>query len=152
MRVPRPIIAAGMAGVVAIAAPFLAKWEDVRTNPYRDIIGVWTVCGGETKVEMRTYTKAECQAMLVDSVAKHSMTIDKYVTAEMPDTRRAALVSFIHNVGEGAFARSTLVKKLNRGDFYGGCNELLKWVYAGGKKLKGLENRRKEERELCLKP
>ncbi len=67
----------------------------------------------------------------------------------MPDTRKAALASFVYNVGETQFSRSTLLRKLNAGDVKGACAELSRWVYAGGKVYKGLVNRRMAERELC---
>ena len=63
-----------------------------------------------------------------------------------------ALVSFTYNVGVGAYCGSTLVRKLNQGDYTGACNELRRWVYAGGKRVQGLANRREAERSLCLKP
>ncbi|MCH5496505.1 glycoside hydrolase family protein, partial [Salmonella enterica subsp. diarizonae serovar 16:z10:e,n,x,z15] len=49
----------------------------------------------------------------------------------------------------GAFAKSTLLKKLNAGDQAGACNELKRWTYAGGKQWKGLVTRREIEREVC---
>lgn len=67
----------------------------------------------------------------------------------MPETRRAALASFVYNVGEGQFSRSTLLRKLNAGDAREACAELSRWVYAGGRVLTGLVKRRAAERELC---
>jgi lysozyme len=61
-----------------------------------------------------------------------------------------ALVSFSFNVGLGTLQRSTLRQKHNRGDYAGAADELLKYCKAGGKVLKGLENRRKDERALYL--
>jgi lysozyme len=61
-----------------------------------------------------------------------------------------ALVSFSFNVGLGTLQRSTLRQKHNRGDYQGAADELLKYCKAGGKVLKGLENRRKDERALYL--
>lgn len=52
------------------------------------------------------------------------------------------MYSFAFNVGTGAFAKSTMLKKLNAGDQYGVCEELKKWVYTGGKVWRGLVNRR----------
>ena len=56
---------------------------------------------------------------------------------------------FTYNVGSGAFASSTLLKKLNAGDVPGACKELQRWTYAGGKQWKGLITRREIEREVC---
>jgi lysozyme len=61
-----------------------------------------------------------------------------------------ALISFSFNVGLGTLQRSTLRQKVLRGDMEGAAEELLKYCKAGGKILKGLENRRKDERALFL--
>ena len=68
---------------------------------------------------------------------------------QLPDNRRAALGSFVYNVGERQFSSSTLLRLLNSGDVLGACAQLSRWVYAGGKQLAGLVNRRAAERELC---
>ncbi len=75
--------------------------------------------------------------------------VDKALPKLKPETR-AALGSFTYNVGVGAFNSSTLLRKAKSGDLIGACNELTRWVYAGGRKLKGLVIRREAERELCL--
>jgi len=61
-----------------------------------------------------------------------------------------AYVSWAYNVGAAAACKSTLVKKLNRSDYVGACNELLRWNRAGGRVLPGLVKRRKAERNMCL--
>src|SRR3546814_2929681 len=64
--------------------------------------------------------------------------------------QRAALISFTYNVGQSNLKSSTLAKEFNQKQYEAGCNELLRWVYAGKKKLKGLEKRRELERDMCL--
>lgn len=61
-----------------------------------------------------------------------------------------ALTSFSFNVGLGNLQRSQVRIKYNRGDFEGAMDELLTWNKAGGKVLKGLDNRRKDEKALFL--
>lgn len=56
-----------------------------------------------------------------------------------------AICDFIYNIGSGAFVQSTLLKKLNAGDYVGAGGQFKRWVYAAGKKLKGLEIRRNKE-------
>lgn len=63
-----------------------------------------------------------------------------------------ALVSFVYNVGIGAWRESTLLRKLNSNARAQAANEFERWVYAGGRKLAGLENRREAERKLFLTP
>lgn len=62
-----------------------------------------------------------------------------------------AFLSLMYNIGDGAFCRSTLVKKLNAKDYAGACSEILRWKYAGGRVLRGLESRRLQEYEICMK-
>lgn len=61
-----------------------------------------------------------------------------------------ALVSFAFNVGTHAFEISTLRRKLNREEYLDAADEFLRWVYAGGRKLRGLVRRREAERALFL--
>lgn len=61
-----------------------------------------------------------------------------------------AYTSLSYNIGSSAFCKSTLVKKLNAGDYAGACNEILKWDKFKGKPLAGLTKRRQEEHIKCL--
>lgn len=61
-----------------------------------------------------------------------------------------AYVSWAYNVGTGAACGSTLVKKLNAGDYPGACNELMRWTRSGGREIPGLVKRRQQERAKCL--
>ena len=141
----------GSTVAVAIATPFVADWEGLSTKPYKDPVGIWTVCYGETNVEMREYTKAECDAMLNERVTEfYNDVVAKITYDEVPATMQAAITSYAYNVGIGAYSNSTLLKKINRGDLIGACYELDRWVYAGGMWLRGLANRRAVEKELCL--
>lgn len=139
------------AASIAVATPTIATWEGFRGQPYKDIGGVWTVCYGETEnIDInRTYTKEECDAMLAKRVPDYYNGAMKHIDKDIPITMRAALTSFNYNVGEGNFSRSTLVKKVNRGDLLGACKELTKWSYVGKMWVKGLNNRRKAEYRLC---
>jgi lysozyme len=59
-------------------------------------------------------------------------------------------ISLSYNIGTGAFCKSTLVKKLNAGDYIGACNQILLWDKYQGKPLAGLTKRRQEENKKCL--
>ncbi|EKN4181140.1 lysozyme [Yersinia ruckeri] len=123
--------------------------------PYRDVVGVLTVCDGHTGQDIilgKRYSDAECDALLQQDLIPVFAAIDRIVNVPMTDFRKAALASFGYNVGISAMTHSTLVKKLNRGDTSGACDELRRWIKAGGKVWKGLVNRREVERELCLTP
>lgn len=61
-----------------------------------------------------------------------------------------AYVSLAYNIGKSHFCGSTLVKKLNAGDYRGACEEIKRWHFAGGKSLKGLVDRRADEYARCM--
>lgn len=140
--------------VAALAVATVGGFEGVRTVAYRDVIGVPTVCFGETRgVHMGDrYSLAECREMLKDGLVEFETGMQKCIKNPdaIPDKSYVAFLSFSYNVGIGAFCHSTLNRKLNAGDLRGACNELPKWNKAGGRAIWGLTNRRKEERKLCL--
>ena len=71
------------------------------------------------------------------------------ITVPVDDTTRAAIYSFVYNVGPGAFSRSSMLRKLNSGDIAGACEEMKRWTFAGGRQWQGLINRREAESEVC---
>lgn len=77
-------------------------------------------------------------------------TIRRQVTVPLDQNQMDALASFIYNVGSGNFNTSTLLKRLNVGDYHGAATQFLRWVYDDGKKLRGLVRRRKAERDVFL--
>lgn len=125
--------------------------EGRRNDPYLDIIGKATVCDGETQVEMRHYTNAECDAMTKRRLVEFGDGVLKCVNVPINQNEHAAYTLFTYNVGTSTFCRSTIVKRLNAGDHVGACNFLLEYSYAGGKIVQGLRNRRVIEQRLCLK-
>jgi lysozyme len=151
-RLKRAGIGLTVAGSLAIG--IVGGYEGLRTKAYRDIVGVPTVCFGETRgVKMGDqYTVEECKVMLGDALVEFETGMRKCMTNPdaVPDKPYVAFLSLSYNIGIGAFCRSTLVRKVNAGDIRGGCNELLKWNRAGGRVIKGLTRRRQEERALCL--
>lgn len=145
-------------GAMAIAIALVSGSDGLEGReymPYRDVVGVLTVCDGHTGKDIipsKRYSDAECDALLHKDLIPVFAAIDRIVKVPMSDFRKAALASFGYNVGITAMTNSTMVKKLNRGDTSGACDELRRWIKAGGKVWKGLVNRREVERELCLMP
>nr|WP_283812561.1 lysozyme [Providencia rettgeri] len=131
----------------------IAYFEGMETKPYKDVVNVTTVCFGHTGADIapnKTYTESECLALLEKDLSKVRKGVDPLIKVDIDDNTRAAIYSFAYNVGTGAFARSTMLKKLNAGDIAGACNELKRWTYAGGKEWKGLITRREIENAVCL--
>jgi len=146
-------IVAGSAVALSAAVTFIGQWEGLRTQAYRDVVGVWTVCYGETKGvgPGDSHSKSECDEMLAREIVQYEAALDRCLTAAVPVGMKVALVSWAYNVGPGAACRSTLVRKANAGDLRGACHELPRWNRAGGRVIRGLTNRRLSERAMCLR-
>ncbi|AWP32170.1 lysozyme [Pantoea vagans] len=150
------LIAVAGGGAMAIATVFLGGKDGVEGRayePYKDVAGVWTVCDGHTGtgiIKGKKYTDRECDRFLWNDLQPVKKSVDSLVKVPLGEYQRAALYSFTYNVGSGAFSKSSLLKKLNSGDVNGACEELRRWIYAGGQKWRGLMNRRDMERSMCL--
>lgn len=148
----------GIGGLILASAAVvsaLSMDEGTRYKPYRDLGGVWTVCQGVTGEDVilgKTYTKQECKQLLDKHILIAGQAVLSCAEAPLNQYQYDAFVRFTYNVGGDAFCKSTLVKKLNEGDYTGACNQLQRWVYIDGKFSKGLKKRRESERKLCLTP
>ena len=136
--------------VIAATALFVQPWEGRRHTPYRDIVGVLTVCDGHTgkDIEQRIYTDAECDAFLKADLAIANAYVHKCITVPLTKNQETALTSGVYNIGPKLVCGSTLQRKANAGQPF--CAELLRWDMAGGKKVKGLTRRRQAEYKLCI--
>ncbi|HGN0381151.1 TPA: lysozyme [Proteus mirabilis] len=152
MNLKQKVAAVASAGAVSIALTVIGYFEGVRYEPYRDVAGILTVCYGHTGkdiIQGKTYTQQECDELLQKDFIRTQQQVDILVKVPVDDKTKASLYSFVFNVGTTAFARSTLLKKLNAGDQNGACEEMKRWVYAGGKVWRGLVSRREAESALC---
>ncbi|WP_438721932.1 lysozyme [Bartonella rochalimae] len=91
------------------------------------------------------------ETMLLTDLRQYERAVEKAVYVDLSDEQFGALVSFCYNIGITAFQNSTLLKKLNKGDYESVPIELQKWTKAGGKRLKGLVHRRAVEVGLWAK-
>lgn len=121
---------------------------------YPDIVGVWTICHGETKDVRKgmTETKEGCALRLDTRLANDFAPAVLACTPRLKgrDYQLAAAISLAYNIGTPAYCRSTVDRRFDAGDWRGGCDAMLMWNKAGGKVVRGLDNRRKAERKLCL--
>lgn len=144
------IVAGGAALVLALVSALLGHFEGLSLRPYRDPIGVLSVCYGHTgNVQQRTYTKDECEALLRQDMAVAGNELHRCITVPMQPNQEAALTSAIYNLGSQVVCGSTLGKLANAGDWPGACAQLSRWVNAGGRQVVGLVRRRAAERALC---
>jgi lysozyme len=137
---------------LAVTAGLIGAFEGLKTVAYLDPVGIPTACFGMTQgVEIgQEYSEVECEEYLFEKTIGYQRAVRQRVKVPLSEGQLAAFTSFTYNVGVAAFERSTLLRKLNAGDYEGACNELPRWVYARGVKLPGLVKRREVERELCL--
>lgn len=119
-----------------------------------------TCCYGHTDVagepkyaanKARKFSQAEGKAILASDLTPVCNAVSSLVTVKVNGNQFGALVSFAYNCGVGNLKKSTLLKKVNAGDFASAAKEFAKWNRAGGKVLKGLTNRRAAEAALFLK-
>lgn len=95
-----------------------------------------------------TLTRGEAAELLKQDVAFAERSVLRLIERPLTDNQFAALVSFVFNLGGGALQASTLRKKVNAGLDNEVPAQFMRWIYAGGRKLKGLERRREAEAEL----
>lgn len=145
-----------------IAVPFILQKEGVRLTAYLDIVGVPTICGGITSaagikvyIGMPAMTMTECIALMRVKVAEYRRSLHRFFTAatvqqRLPATRDTAYTSLAYNIGTGTAGKSTAVRRLNAGDIAGGCQAIGWFNQAGGRVIRGLFERRKDEIALCL--
>jgi GH24 family phage-related lysozyme (muramidase) len=130
----------------------IKRWEGERLTAYLCPANVWTIGVGHTAamgypkpVAGMKITSDEATAILRRDLASIERDVDAVVDVRLNQRQFDTLVSFVFNVGIGAFRKSTLLKKLNDSKYDEVPNELMKWTRAGGRTLDGLVNRRKAE-------
>lgn len=142
------------------ALDLICEFEGFVDHWYPDPALGWkvpTVCYGHTDAagepkyaatKAHRFTPGEGRDILERDLAAVAAKVRASVKVELNDNQFGALVSLAFNIGNGAFGRSTLLKKLNKGDYEGAANEFGRWVNAGGKRLNGLVRRRAAEANL----
>ena len=133
------------------AAKIISEFEGETLLAYKCPAGVWTIGFGHTgpdvKPNMRI-TSSDAVRLLYDDMLEADKAIDELVEVPLSENQRAALLSFIFNVGRNAFRGSTMLKLLNRGDYVAASSQFPRWNKAGGVVLPGLVKRRSAERKL----
>lgn len=144
------------------ALEIIGNAEGCRRDAYKCPADVLTVGIGSTEASgekidpTRKYSDQEIadrwrkDIKIAESCVIHNVEHRTYGKRPLPQGLFDALVSITFNVGCGKMKQSTMYQKARAGNVVGACDELRKWVYAGGKKLRGLEIRREKERQLCL--
>lgn len=140
-----------MPGSMEISLTGLALIKSVEgysEKAYTDIAGHKTIGYGHKLGLTETYTtitKNQAAQLLAEDVAGAEAAVNRFVDVALSQAQFDALVSFVYNVGAGAFSRSTMLQKLNSGDYSGAALQFARWNIAGGKVSSGLSNRRAQE-------
>ena len=159
MKLKQKLIASFLALGLSAPAAFVAyehtlPAEGFSQTVYADPIGLPTVCVGHMDKALKkgqSFTIEECMAMFAADWKKHQAQLDSVVKVPYKsEWQREALTDFTFNVGIGNVKSSTLIKLVNQGRHKAACEQLSKWVKAGGKTLKGLVTRRANTMPYCL--
>ena len=153
------------AGWLAAAIVAVGAFEGYSATAYPDIIGVPTICYGETKgVKLGDYaTREQCDEKLAKRLEEFNSGVNRCLhSAPLSDNQRVAFVSLAYNVGVNAFCSSSIPRRIAAGDYAGACNVIMGFngvcvqrnltgKCIKKKVIQGLVNRRTVERDLCLK-
>ena len=138
---------------------FIKHFEGVRYRPYRDVAGLWTIGVGhliENGKQLpdaynKTFTSEEVDALLRKDLLRFEIGLSRLLPKlSFRQNEYDALISFSFNLGLGTLQRSTLRQSLLRGNKKQASEAFLKYCYAGGKIIKGLQTRRIAEQKLFL--
>ncbi len=147
-RYPVAALAFSLAGYLA-----LGGFEGYSNHVYIPVPGDFHTAGfghADNRLPIGSYiTEQQAVKWLAEDTQEAQNAIKRCVKVPLAQEEFDAYVSFAYNVGQTAFCNSTLVKKLNTGQYEQACDELKKWVYSGGVKYNGLVTRRKIESLMC---
>ncbi len=141
-----------------VGLDLIASLEDTKLKAYDDGVGVWTIGIGTTvypngvKVKKGdSCTLDQAKSYFAHDLKRFEASVNNLVKVPLSQNQFDALVSLVYNIGQTAFSKSTLLKKLNAKDYAGAADQFPQWNRGGGKVMKGLVRRRDAERALFLK-
>lgn len=147
-----PRIAIGALSLSAVAFGGLVAWEGFSDRAYYPVPGDKITIGFGTTEGVKpgdTITAPKAVARALQDIAQYEGAVKQCVRVPLHQREYDAYISLSYNIGPGAFCSSTLVRKLNAGDYAGACTEILRWDRFQGKPLRGLTLRRQQEYRLC---
>lgn len=149
--IPNNVRAVLLSSAMTITLTMVAGEEGERTDAYPDIVGIPTICFGDTEnVKLGQHaTHEECLARLNKRISKLVPRVAALIKRPVGDQIIAAFSSFCDNVGIKGCSNSEAMRRIQTGDIRTGCDMLLNWTRAKDKRL-ALYSRRMRERALCL--
>ncbi len=132
---------------------FIQNHEGCRLLAYEDSGGVWTIGYGHTGPDVTqglVWTQQQADDALQGDLGVPEAIVNQTVTVPLNQNQFDALVSLVFNIGGGNFGKSTLLNLLNQKAYIGAAAQFLRWDKVDGLPVKGLFNRRTDERALFL--
>ena len=125
----------------------IKKFEGCKLEAYKCSAGVWTIGYGHTTgvKEGDVCTQEEAEKLLRGDIFKFEEYVQDSVKVDLDQSQFDALVAWTFNLGPGNLRSSTMLKKLNNGEYESVPFEMRRWNKAGGKTLDGLIRRRQAE-------
>ena len=134
----------------------IKRFEGFEPQIYLDAAGLPTIGyghllrPGEAQMFKNGISEAAGEALLIKDVLLAEQTVLRLIKVPLTNGQFDALVSFTFNLGGGALQRSTLRRKVNREEHEDVPEQFMRWVWAGGRKLRGLVRRREAEAALYV--
>lgn len=127
--------------------------EGLRLKAYKCTSHKWTIGYGHTKTAKpgMEITPEIALELFSEDIKDAEDGLRKLVQVNLNQSQFDALMSFVFNFGEGKLATSTLLRKLNEGDYVGAASELPRWIHSDGKPTAGLISRRAAEKQMFLR-
>ena len=144
--------------ISSLGLELIKEFEGFSANAYLCPAKIPTIGYGNTfysdgrKVKLGEQISKTDALELLEKIANKDFADKIFSAIKVPVAQNQfdAMVSLAYNIGTGSFLKSTLLKKVNAGDFTGAGKEFLRWNKAGGKEVLGLTKRREREKQLFL--
>ena len=148
--------------IPSAAVEIIKRWEGYEAEPYLDAVGIWTIGYGlvlrapdgrmlnkkDPRPDKGPWTEEQATDALRDELCHYLAGVLRACPVPLTSNQVSALTSFSYNLGIRALRSSTLRRKVNAGDHAEVPEQFHRWVFAGGKKLRGLVRRRADEAAL----
>lgn len=145
----------GLRDISEYGYSIIRESEGFEAKAYKDTGGVWTIGYGTIKYPNGTRvksgdtcTKGQAELWLINDCKWVDACLDKHVKVKINQNQFDALASFVYNIGETAFVKSTMLTLINQSKFDLAAAQFDRWIYDNGKVINGLKNRRAKEKQL----
>ena len=151
-------LVSGLRDISEKGLSLIREAESLELKAYLDTGGVWTIGYGTIKypngVRVKkgdVCTRKQAEIRIKNDSLWVDACLDKHVKVNVSQNQFDVLASFIYNIGESAFIKSTMLTLINNSNFSSAASQFDRWIYDNGKEIKGLVNRRAKEKALFLK-